>query len=519
MSDPIRNVSTQLDDGLFADCRNGNHDECLYQFPDPANPESLLTCTCLHHREFPEEGEMKSEDAGNKGMSQAETFEWLRERSNRLAEVEAKNIQLTLELARLRVKPIVDAEREGEDIGDLMNLRLDSSDAGNTDQVEIQQTAPCYSPTAIAKDISENVSASCNCGVTRHMRGGDHDIRCPKYDAEKEGLRSIIAAVITELPSYRDWLDPELEEEMRAAVGYSSGFNARPITQAGSGLPAESALVDEVQRRMDAVVDAAVEHYQSDEDWFDKRIVLDEACRSLLELRSPPTTQAGSGLSFGTGEAWPLVDVLRKLAFAAEHLGVWHDCDHHGYEEIIAAKDAAYRYLANSITQAEGGLPSQHVPESLAPETERFALSGQCDNGMHSGCPYPERCKCPCHVPSVESAAPEIDWQQQPLVEPALTFTQAVAAACRYKDQRDSLASAIAKAAKKAGIYNGEVSLDGPQLIMLCDDLVNSHQPMRSTTPPLRKIVEIADLGSAQEFGDADERLRAIRELIIGENV
>lgn len=41
----------------------------------------------------------------------------------------------------------------------------------------------------------------------------------------------------------------------------------------------------------------------------------------------------------------------------------------------------------------------------------------------------------------------------------------------------------------------------------------------QSTTPLLKKIVEIADLGSAREFGDADERLRAIRGLIIGESV
>jgi len=39
------------------------------------------------------------------------------------------------------------------------------------------------------------------------------------------------------------------------------------------------------------------------------------------------------------------------------------------------------------------------------------------------------------------------------------------------------------------------------------------------TTPLLAKIVEICDEGSAQEFGDADERLRAIRGLIIGEAV
>lgn len=36
-------------DDLFADCRDGNHSECLYQWPDPANPDLLITCGCSHH--------------------------------------------------------------------------------------------------------------------------------------------------------------------------------------------------------------------------------------------------------------------------------------------------------------------------------------------------------------------------------------------------------------------------------------------------------------------------------------
>lgn len=48
------------------------------------------------------------------------------------------------------------------------------------------------------------------------------------------------------------------------------------------------ALVDEVQRRMDAVVDAAVEWHQSDgqQDWIGKADVLAQAIDSLLELRT-----------------------------------------------------------------------------------------------------------------------------------------------------------------------------------------------------------------------------------------
>lgn len=41
----------------------------------------------------------------------------------------------------------------------------------------------------------------------------------------------------------------------------------------------------------------------------------------------------------------------------------------------------------------------------------------------------------------------------------------------RYKSERDSLGTAIAEAAQKAGVYNGEVPLTGPELIRLCDDL------------------------------------------------
>lgn len=41
-------------------------------------------------------------------------------------------------------------------------------------------------------------------------------------------------------------------------------------------------------------------------------------------------------------------------------------------------------------------------------------------------------------------------------------------------DHTEKLAQAIADAAKRAGIYNGEVPLTGPQLLMLLDDLVSS---------------------------------------------
>lgn len=51
-------------------------------------------------------------------------------------------------------------------------------------------------------------------------------------------------------------------------------------------------LIDEVQRRMDQVVEAAVEWHQSDEDWIETSEKLGAAIESLLELRSAPVCHA-----------------------------------------------------------------------------------------------------------------------------------------------------------------------------------------------------------------------------------
>lgn len=44
-------------------------------------------------------------------------------------------------------------------------------------------------------------------------------------------------------------------------------------------------------------------------------------------------------------QPWSLLDVLGKLVNATDHLLHDHDCDHHGYEAIDAAKEAARRHL------------------------------------------------------------------------------------------------------------------------------------------------------------------------------
>lgn len=58
------------------------------------------------------------------------------------------------------------------------------------------------------------------------------------------------------------------------------------------------------------------------------------------------------------------------------------------------------------------------------------------------------------------------------------------------------LATAIANAAKKAGIYNGKVPLSGPQLLLLCDDLaaratLPSPVPDAELTPRERVMTEL----------------------------
>lgn len=66
-----------------------------------------------------------------------------------------------------------------------------------------------------------------------------------------------------------------------------------------SALIANDNVIDEVQRRVDAVVDAAVEWHQSgqegDETWFDKAEVLGTAVDALLALRDKPDDSAGLG--------------------------------------------------------------------------------------------------------------------------------------------------------------------------------------------------------------------------------
>lgn len=68
--------------------------------------------------------------------------------------------------------------------------------------------------------------------------------------------------------------------------------DARADSPRPAGGDAPESVVTEVQRRMDAVVDAAVEWHQSDADWMEKSDALETAIDSLLELRESPKPQS-----------------------------------------------------------------------------------------------------------------------------------------------------------------------------------------------------------------------------------
>lgn len=54
-----------------------------------------------------------------------------------------------------------------------------------------------------------------------------------------------------------------------------------------------------------------------------------------------------------------------------------------------------------------------------------------------------------------------------------------------FARQRDVLARAIHKAALEAGIINGEVPLDGPQLLMVLDDLARDYVRVKGIEPEI----------------------------------
>lgn len=62
----------------------------------------------------------------------------------------------------------------------------------------------------------------------------------------------------------------------------------------------------------------------------------------------------------GADQTWPLIDVLEKLAQAADHLLKDHDCDQHGYEEVEVCVAKAREYAAIAKSTPMGVIEPKH---------------------------------------------------------------------------------------------------------------------------------------------------------------
>lgn len=78
------------------------------------------------------------------------------------------------------------------------------------------------------------------------------------------------------------------------------------------------------------------------------QLVPDETTDALGRVPPAPAPQLPWKVALGFNTSWPVSDVLKKLADAAEHLLRDHNCDAHGWEGITHAVDAA-RYISSNI--------------------------------------------------------------------------------------------------------------------------------------------------------------------------
>jgi len=134
------------------------------------------------------------------------------------------------------------------------------------------------SPSPVTHDVVVEAITDMQKGRDSHIQWAEH-----LRDATREDCQGCTdhAAHIGDAAYHEKWIEKyDRVIKLLALVPYEYRF-----------ADSEEDLVDEVQRRMDAVVDAAVEAHCADEDWIEKEEVLDAAIESLLELRDKPTEQ------------------------------------------------------------------------------------------------------------------------------------------------------------------------------------------------------------------------------------
>lgn len=83
---------------------------------------------------------------------------------------------------------------------------------------------------------------------------------------------------------------------------------------------------------------------------------------------------------------------VRFESYALLRIGGWRN-DH--FKDLPVVCDSCFGDFAEGKWSLPAPAPAAPPPKGV---TARIALSSQCDNDMHSGCPYPERCRCACHT-------------------------------------------------------------------------------------------------------------------------
>lgn len=147
-------------------------------------------------------------------------------------------------------------------------------------------------------------------------------------------------------------------------------------------------------------------------------------------LRSP--APSGEATALNEVGPWPLRDVLAKLADAADHYGTAHDCDHHGYEEVLAARDAARAFLA---------LPEMRPSSEAAPSgtQEREALRVLADFAKTAPGRLPQRVQDAIALAHpVATLAPREPQPERPAYRyPVMTAEEAAAEAQRREARKE----------------------------------------------------------------------------------
>jgi hypothetical protein len=87
--------------------------------------------------------------------------------------------------------------------------------------------------------------------------------------------------------------------------------------------------------------------------------------------------------------------------------------------------------------------------------------------------------------------------------------------ASRLKEERNLLAKAIAEMALKMGIYNGEVGLSGPQLLMLCGDAGDYSVHLEAENDKLDGLNAALALEN-KDIGDLEFQVKELKEELKG---